>query len=260
MKKKIFERFSLEEARRERTRRIRYKRSEEYEYLEGVFDKSTLLTIYKFLNDKIISEFNGAISTGKESKVYHAKAPNGREIAVKIFNTGNREFRKSISRYIIGDPRFKEVKRTGVGLIHTWAVKEYTNLMALFTAGMRVPEPIDVRRNILVMGFLGKDGIRAPLLREISLQDPERIYWELVDFIIRAYDRSEIIHGDLSEYNVMYFEDHAYVIDVSQAVSINHPLAGEFLDRDIERINSYFTKLGVKAFSKDWIKEELGLV
>jgi len=257
MKRKIFDKFSLDQAKRERSRRIRVKRTEEYDYLEGVFDKPTLLTIYKLLNDRIISEFNGAISTGKESKVYHAVAPNGQEFAVKIFNTGNLEFRKSISRYIIGDPRFVKIKKNRSGLMETWAFKEYTNLKALAGAGLYVPKPVTVRRNVLVMHFLGDNGIRAPLLREVSLDDPEKIYDELANFIRKAYSKSEIVHGDLSEYNVIVMEGRPYVIDVSQAVSIKHPLALEFLDRDIQRINSYFRKLGVKVLSEEQIKAEL---
>ncbi len=236
---------------------MRIKRTEEYDYLEGVFDKPTLLVIYKLLNDRIISEFDGPISTGKESKVYYAVAPSQGELAIKIFNTGNLEFKKSISRYIVGDPRFVKIRKTSAGLIGTWAYKEYTNLNALAGAGLNVPKPITVRRNVLVMGFIGRNGLRAPLLKETSLDDPEEIYAELVDFIKKAYMKSEIVHGDLSEYNVMVMESRAYVIDVSQGVSIRHPLAPELLDRDIERINDYFRKMGVRIFSKEQIKEEL---
>ncbi|MBO3762586.1 MAG: serine protein kinase RIO, partial [Candidatus Brockarchaeota archaeon] len=67
-----FKKFERKSEKQEKAQRIKIKRSEEYEYLEGVFDKITLLTIYKLLNDEVFSELNGVISTGKESKVFHA--------------------------------------------------------------------------------------------------------------------------------------------------------------------------------------------
>lgn len=257
MRRKVLDKFALQSVKRERERRIRIKRSEEYDYLEGVFDKPTLLCIYKLLNDGIISELDGSISTGKESQVYYATTPRNEERAIKIFNTGNLEFRKSISRYIVGDPRFAKIRGTRAGLIGTWAFKEYTNLRTLAEAGLRVPRPIVVRRNVLVMQFIGRNGLRAPLLKETSLQDPKKIYAELVDFIVKAYLKGGIVHGDLSEYNVMIMDESAYVFDVSQAVSIRHPIAAELLERDIGRVNEYFAKLGVKVFSNEQIKGEL---
>lgn len=251
MGKKVYDRLARTESAQEKHQRFRIKRSEEFDYLEGVFDKPTLLAIYKLLNDGVLSSFGGGVSTGKESKVYYALGEGGRELAVKIYATGNVEFRKAIPKYIFGDPRFQGVKEDSTGIILTWAKKESVNLKTLFDVGLAVPEPVALRRNVLVMSFIGKDGVRAPLLKEIILDNPEEIYHSLVEFIKRAYLRGELVHGDLSEYNVMIHEGRAYVIDVSQGVSIKHPLAEDLLNRDILNVNRYFGGLGVKIFSQE---------
>lgn len=253
MGKKVYDKLARTESAQEKHQRFRIKRSEEFEYLEGVFDKPTLLVIYKLLNDGVLSRFGGVVSTGKESKVYYARGQKARELAVKIYATGNIEFRKAMPRYIIGDPRFQGTKGDSTGIVLTWAKKEYVNLKTLFDVGLRVPEPIALRRNVLVMSFIGKDGRRAPLLKETVLERPDEAYNDLIDFVKRAYLRAELVHGDLSEYNVMVHEGKTYVMDVSQGVSIKHPLAQELLERDLSNVNRYFVGLGVKVFSQEEI-------
>jgi len=253
----VYDRLARAESAKEKQQRVKIKRSEEYDYLEGVFDRPTLLALYKLLNDGVLTGLGGCISTGKESKVYYAKGKGGRELAVKIYTTGNLEFRKSISKYIIGDPRFRSVRRDNIGIILTWAQKESVNLRTLFDLRLKVPEPVALRRNALVMNFIGKNGDRAPLLREAVLDDPEEIYLDLIDFIRTAYSRGEIVHGDLSEYNVMIHEGEAYVIDVSQGISVKHPLAEKLLVRDVSRVNDYFSREGVKVISQEEVLSSL---
>ena len=252
-----FKKFERKSEKQEKEQRIKIKRSEEYEYLEGVFDKITLLIVYKLLNDEVISELNGVVSTGKESKVFHAKAKDGRDLAVKIYFTGNLEFKKSIRRYIEGDPRFSGVKRKISSLIEEWARKEYINLETYSEAGVRVPKPITVRRNVLVMEFIGKDGISAPLLKEASVDDPQKTYEEIVEYIRRGVLKANLVHGDLSEYNILMLEQEPVIIDVSQAVDISHPLAKELLQRDIKNINRFFRQLGVSVYEEDELLKEL---
>jgi len=257
MSKKVYDRLSRAESAKEKHQRFLRKRSEEFEYLEGVFDKPTLLTIYKLLNDGVLTTFGGAVSSGKESKVYYAQGEGGRELAIKIYTTGNLEFRKSISRYIIGDPRFQGVKGTSAGIVLTWAKKESVNLRTLFDIGLKVPEPVALRRNVLAMSFIGRDGVRAPLLKEAVVDDPDAIYHELVHFIRTACLKGELVHGDLSEYNVMVLDGSPYAIDISQGVSVKHPLAKTLLIRDASNINRYFSQLGVKVFSQEEILDGL---
>jgi RIO kinase 1 len=61
------------------------------------------------------------------------------------------------------------------------------------------------------------------------------------------YENAKLIHGDLSEYNVMVWKNEPVLFDVSQAVLIDHPLSDYFLKRDIMNLNNYFQKYGIKV-------------
>ena len=77
--------------------------------------------------------------------------------------------------YIEGDPRFTHVRRDTLSLIYAWAQKEFKNLQRAKDARVNVPEPLAVEKNVLIMKFIGKDGVRAPLMKETFLEDPEKI-------------------------------------------------------------------------------------
>jgi RIO kinase 1 len=103
------------------------------------------------------------------------------------------------------------------------------------------------------MSFIGENGQRAPLLREVhELEKPSETYMEIIDFIVKSRDKAGLIHADLSEYNVMIWNEKPFIIDLSQAVPITHPLAGEFLRRDVENINRFFMK-------RRWVDETIAV-
>jgi RIO kinase 1 len=84
-------------------------------------------------------------------------------------------------------------------------------------------------------------------------KNPELVYKELLEYVKRLYQRVELVHGDVSEYNVMMWRGKPVLFDMSQAVLISHPMAHTFLKRDLENLNRYFKKLGVKTLSVDEI-------
>jgi len=220
-------------------------RSEEMEVLEEVFDKPTLMTIYDFMNEGIIEEIYGVVNSGKESRIYWGRNSSGEEIAIKIFLTVSAEFRRGRLPYIIGDPRFERIKKDIRKLVYLWAQKEFKNLNRAYEAKVRVPKPIAIKNNVLIMEFIGKNGVSAPLLREIELKNPERMYRLILLHVKRLYRGARLVHGDLSEYNIMVWRGRPVLFDFSQAVLIEHPNSDQFLIRDIENINRYFAKLGV---------------
>lgn len=226
---------------------MKEKRSEEYEVLEEVFDRSTLMVIYDFLNKGVINEIYGVVRAGKEARVYWGKSAEGRELAVKIYLTVSTEFRKGILKYIEGDHRFKGVKRDTRSLIFAWAQKEFKNLEQVFAAKVRVPKPIAVRNNVLIMEFIGKNGVPAPSLKELPPKNPEKIYKTLLEYLRRLYLKAELVHGDLSEYNIMIWKGRPVVFDISQAVPVSHPMADFMLRRDLTNLNKYFSRLGVEV-------------
>jgi len=150
-------------------------------------------------------------------------------------------------KYIEGDPRFKGVKRDTRSLIAVWAQKEFRNLKEATEAKVRVPKPIAVKSNVVVMEFIGKEGVTAPSLKEDPPANPDRVYGVLVTSLKRLYQKAKIVHGDLSEYNIMMWKGRPVIFDMSQSVSIEHPMAEFMLNRDLQNLNRFFSRLEVKV-------------
>jgi RIO kinase 1 len=225
--------------------------SSERAMVEEVFDQATRMVIYSFLNSGVLYEVHGVVNAGKESRVYWGKNKEGKELAVKIYLTTSAEFKKGMLKYIEGDYRFKGVKRDTRSLIFAWAQKEFRNLEQASRAKVRVPKPVAVKKNVLVMEFIGKDGVNAPSLKEQLPSNPEKVYNTLLTYLERLYRKAEIVHGDLSEYNIMMWKGNPVIFDVSQAVPTSHPMAKFFLQRDLANVNRFFSRLGVKVLSVD---------
>jgi RIO kinase 1 len=230
---------------------MKERRSEEYDALEEVFDRSTLMTIYEFMNKGVIGDIYGVVKAGKEARIYWAKNREGKELAIKIYLTLSAEFKKGKLIYIEGDPRFKNVRHDTRSLVFAWALKEYKNLELAARARVRVPKPYDVRNNVLIMEFVGKNGDTAPVMKEEPPKNPARVYGQLVEYIRRLYQKAQLVHGDISEYNVMMWHNRPVLFDVAQAVRLEHPMANEFLRRDLNNITRYFRRLGVNVLPEE---------
>jgi RIO kinase 1 len=244
---KVRERLRLRERRQDFERRMRRKRSEEMDVLEEVFDKPTLMTVYALLNRGYLSDISGVLKSGKESRIYLGKGPGGVEVAVKIYLTTSAEFRQGMQKYIKGDPRFGRVSKGTKSLVYLWARKEFDNLGAAEEAGVRVPKRIAVEKNVVLMEFIGDNGVPAPLLREVPLTEPKKTFQRIVDSIARLYQKARIVHGDLSEYNIMMWKDTPVIFDLAQAIRPDHPMADTFLRRDITNVSRYFSSFGVET-------------
>jgi RIO kinase 1 len=246
---RVEKRLRRKEKRYETEQLMKEKRSEEYEALEEVFDRSTLMVIYDFLNKGTINEIYGVVKAGKESRVYWGKDRQGNELAIKIYLTVSAEFRKGILKYIEGDPRFTGLRRDTRSLIFAWAQKEYKNLELATKAKVRVPKPIAVKNNVLIMEFIGEEGVTAPSMKELPPKNPEKTYQTLLGYLKKLYTKAELVHGDLSEYNIMIWRGRPVLFDMSQAVLTSHPMAEFLLRRDLTNLNKFFSKLGVEVSS-----------
>jgi len=250
-RRRVDRRLARKEERYETEQLLKEKRSEEYEVLEEVFDKSTLMTVYDFLNKGVIDEIHGVVKAGKEARIYWGKSKDGKELAIKIYLTIAAEFKKGKLRYILGDPRFTHIKRDTRSLVFAWALKEYKNLHLAKKAKVKVPSPFAVKKNVLVMQFIGKNGIPAPKLKESPLKNPEKTFNELLEYIRRLYHKAGLIHGDISEYNIIMWRGRPVIFDMAQAVLQSHPMATTFLKRDIQNLHKYFKRQRVKVPSTD---------
>lgn len=210
-----------------------------------VFDQKTLVRLSKLFSDGTLQQMDFPISTGKEANIFRATTPEGKLVAIKIYRTSNLTF-KHISSYIQGDPRFKHNIKNRRDILDEWAKKEFKNLTRLSEITVRVPKPLHRLHNIVVMEYIGTKDRPAPMLKDVDLEDPEAVYDELLKFVTKMY-KDRLVHADLSPFNILYFRKKPYLIDVGQAVLLDHPQALEFLKRDIKNIVWYFKKYGIKG-------------
>jgi len=210
-----------------------------------VFDKQTLLLLGKLISDGLINQVDFPVSTGKEANIFRATTPDRKFVAIKIFRTATMTF-KHIASYIEGDPRFDYGYKNRRDIIEEWAKKEFKNLEVLRQARVRVPAPIKCVHNVLLMEYIGDARRPAPMLKDVPLRYPQKIFDEIIVFIKRMYE-NRLVHADLSAFNILLYRQKPYIIDVGQAVLLDHPSSSEFLKRDIHNILHYFKKYGIEA-------------
>ncbi|MCO5597033.1 hypothetical protein L7F22_051106 [Adiantum nelumboides] len=248
---------SVSTAIRESVRRIAENRSRVSEKadrasVEQAIDPRTRMVLFKMLNRGVFKDMNGCISTGKEANVYHATTEGDNELAIKIYKTSILVF-KDRERYVEGDYRFRHgyCKHNPRKMVKTWAEKEMRNLSRLKSAGIHCPTPLLLRMHVLVMSFIGQDGWPAPRLKDASLSESKlrESYLEIVINMRLMYQKCRLVHGDLSEYNILYFEGHLHIIDVSQSVDLDHPRALDFLREDCLHVSDFFRKSGVPVMT-----------
>ncbi len=226
---------------------------EKFKVYEGVFDEITFRALFG-LYGKYFDRLRGPINTGKEADVYLAEWGDKR-VAIKIYRIFARLY-KNIAFYIRDDPRFRAIGNKPTKVIFEWTKKEYKNLLRASSIGVRVPKAIAYNLNVLVMEFIGENDIAAPLAKYVPPKDPEAWKNKIYKWIIDMWEKKNMVHGDLSEWNILNFKEEPVIIDISQAVLKDHPLSLELLKRDVENITRWFNKLGVKDNTlKDWLSK-----
>lgn len=238
------QKFHKEAERIDKRDRVILKNEEERSVFEEVFDRKTLMILYDLANADAFSYLNGVISSGKEARVYWGVKSDGTDVAVKIYLVASSDYKKRL-QYIEGDPRFSKIRRDSRGIAEVWARKEFINLKQALQAGVSVPDPLRFQGNVVVMQFIGKDGIPAPLL--IDSTATKKDYNTVVRTMKLIYQKAELVHSDLSEYNIMKLDRKLVFFDFGSAVSTAHPSAEEFLKRDISNVNRFFEKRGVRV-------------
>ncbi|QFZ26804.1 putative serine/threonine-protein kinase [Clavispora lusitaniae] len=225
--------------------------------VEQVLDPRTMRFLAKIINKGIISRINGCISTGKEANVYHGDhedpAISTREYAVKIYKTSILVF-KDRERYVDGEFRFRNTKNQSNPrkMVKVWAEKEFRNLKRLYMNGIPCPEPVELRSHVLVMEYLTKGNAQpSPKLRDHPFKDINEIvhyYQQMLFYMRRMYQTCRLVHADLSEYNSIVHNDKLYIIDVSQSVEPEHPMALDFLRMDIKNVNDFFSRKNINVY------------
>jgi len=209
-----------------------------------VFDRRTIRAIYKLMSDRTVDYLDYPVSSGKESIVFKVYSRN-KPLALKVYKLSTLRF-GSVWRYIEGDRRFskEQIKRSTI--VFLWAKKEFVNMTELRKQMIPAPRPVVYYRNLLLMSYLGSSVSPAPMLKNFN-GDFKEAYVEVSDSMRIMNMKARLVHADLSEYNILCFRKKFYFIDLGQAVSLEHPWAEYFLQRDIRNMVNFFTKKGIKT-------------
>lgn len=238
--------------------RMRVKDSDRRDVFADVFDEATLMALYELSRKGYIDALGGSFSTGKEANLFHAisKKDDISEIAVKIYLISTANF-NAMKEYILGDPRFAGIKQSRKDIILAWTKKEFKNLKRAEEAGVRVPKPYITKRNILLMEFIGSDGIPMPQLKDVKLTPTEalHIFNMVLEYMHLLYSRAKLVHADLSEYNILVDVNtmEPVIIDMGQSVMTDHFHADKYLRRDVTNIARFFRKLDIPVNEEEMI-------
>jgi RIO kinase 1 len=237
--------------------RVKRKDASQRKIFAEVLDERTLKNLYK-LSKKYIKALGGVISTGKEANVFYADGYQF-DLAVKVYRIETSEFYR-MDEYLFGDKRFDLRRISKRDLINLWAEKEFRNLERAYEARVNVPKPVTHFKNILIMEFLGENELPSPSLIEIGKDLPQvveckELFSEIIENVKQLYKRAELVHADLSEYNILLHRGKPYFIDLGQAVLITHPNSLAYLERDLRNLVRFFGKFGIKVSFQETLEE-----
>ncbi|TMW57915.1 hypothetical protein Poli38472_013389 [Pythium oligandrum] len=119
---------------------------------------------------------------------------------------------------------------------------------------IRAPAPLAIKEHIVVMSFIGDaDGKPAPTLKEakLTLTQLQFAYVDLVQALRKLFQQARLVHGDLSEYNVLYQHQKCWLIDFGQAVDRTHPEVLTYLRRDLRNLFQFFRRQGLPDATPD---------
>jgi RIO kinase 1 len=124
-----------------------------------------------------------------------------------------------------------------------WTKREFYLLQKLRQQGAIVPEVFEQTDDAILMQYLGDREQAAPRLIDINLNDIlQQNAYKSINDSIEIFLKNGIVHGDLSAYNILWWQDMPWIIDFPQAIDIRHnPNWQELYQRDLTNIKDYFT-------------------
>lgn len=220
----------------------KYQNSIGFKILEKGMD---VISIWNFIKHEKIVAILSQIGKGKESVLYSAIDNDKNWLVVKLHRYYTQEFKRiekslayasvklrgielNLADYMIDIPRAK-------------AQIEFNVMKKLYDSGMNVPKPIDLDRHVVLMEMLcEKPGIASPLLKDVKLNNPKDALELILDDYRTFVKRLGIVHGDLSEFNIIVHNSDIYYIDWPQAVPTSYRFANNLIERDYKNITRYF--------------------
>ena len=223
-----------------------------------------------FYREDIVTDVVRLVKGGKEANVYACTAhpATGLDmIAAKLYRPrmlrnlkndavykAGRQLRDSDGKLLKKGRRERLAmeKKTafGKGLdFSQWIGNEFRVQHMLYEAGANVPKPISFQNTTIIMEYIGDEYSPAPALNEVALLDEEApaLFKEVMKNVSIMLDHHHV-HGDLSAYNILYWNGRITLIDFPQMIEARHnPYAFDLLKRDITRVCEYFAKYGVTS-------------
>ena len=221
---------------------------ERFRTAKGVFDEFTNRTLFELQSKNVFDDLVSPLSVGKESAIFIAKK-NDKKVIVKIYFMQNCNFNKMYN-YIRKDTRYENLKNHKRQIIMAWAQREYKNLLRANKGGVKVPKVLGWRNHIIVEEMIGEP---APALKDKYPQEPEKFFSLIVKEMRKMY-KVDLIHGDLSSFNILNHNEKPVLIDFSQGTLLKTPNSLELLERDVKNIVQFFKKLGVRANEEEVLK------
>ncbi len=228
---------------------------ERWKVFENVFDQFTIKDLIKFSKQQHFDRLVSPVSIGKEANIFIAIKEQEGETCyriVKIYRLEACNFNKMYD-YIKHDPRYYHIKKQRRQIIFAWAQREVRNLMKARNAGCKVPMPIALHHHSIVMELIGNEenGQTAQRLKQATPKNPHKFFDDVVQQLHFLYKKAKLVHGDLSEYNILNHKEKPVLIDMSQSTPIDAANADELLTRDIKNIILYFRKHGINTTEEE---------
>lgn len=224
-----------------------------------VFDRPTVMALHRLLRVGALKSIDYPVKTGKEANVFKGTSGDGEDVAIKIYRVATATFRHML-KYIEGDPRFRNVPRDHRALVYAWARKEYRNLERFREANVDVPIPYRCLNNIVIMEYLSNEDGPARTMKEQPPAHDLDAFEKLWGDYQRLLSGARSIHADFSEYNVLMPRGEPRIIDVGQAILDTHPMAPEFLERDLRGFAKFFRGRDVEADASELLGDARAII
>ncbi len=229
---------------------------EKFKTFANVFDQFTERTIFRLIAQGHLQGIERPLLLGKEANVFVGLAEDGQRVILKVYRLSVCDFTRMYT-YIRTDPRFKRVPHSQRKVVLAWAQREFRNLLRARELGARVPAPYAVLNNVLVMEYIGDDGIAAPKWLSAPASDPEKFGDDIIQQMRILYVKG-MVHGDLSPFNVLNHHDVPVLIDMSQSTVADDAQFGEFVRRDVKNVCAHLVRLGVHVSEADVLERVTG--
>ena len=225
---------------------------EKFETFENVFDNHTRRNLFELASKgNFDNNTLSPIKIGKEANIFSAKKKDGSKIIIKIYRVNTCDFNRMFD-LLKRDPRFPKLTKNRRRVVYTWASREFRNLHKARDAGVSVPTPFLIKENILLMEFIGDN---QPAKQIKDLQPESKDFLDKVILNMKKLNKGKLVHGDLSQFNILNQHDEPIFIDFGQAMETDTIYADEMLERDIRNISNFFNKIGVNT-SEEYIRKK----